>query len=150
MNRTGGRIPDIRRLVRAASSALKDAAPSREGLNHITVVFITPAYSRRLKQRFLRQNHPANVLSFRYEEEGEIFLAAAVIRAEARRTGKPYREYLAALTLHGLLHLYGYHHEGKGTVRRFQRRERFLRRVLALRGLWLGRTTTSEPRYDPA
>lgn len=100
-------------------------------LTAISIVFITTAESRRLKRRFLRQDRAANVLSFRYGAEGELFLTPAVIRREAGEQGKPYTHLLTELAIHGVLHLYGCHHE-HSRARRFEARERWLRRAVGL------------------
>ncbi|MDP3727336.1 MAG: rRNA maturation RNase YbeY [bacterium] len=129
LNRTAGRAPGpaLGRLVRRAAGRLPDAAQASGRLREITIVCITPAESRRLKRTFLQQDRPADVLSFRYGREGEILLAPAVIRRDARRTGRAYRRMLPELALHGLLHLLGYHHEGsRSLARRFEARERSL------------------------
>lgn len=129
VNRTAGRTPDpaLGRLVRRAAERIRDTAPASGRLQQITIVCITPGESRRLKRKFLRQDRPADVLSFRYGREGEILLAPAVIRRDARRTGRAYRRMLPELAFHGLLHLLGYHHEGShSAARKFEARERSL------------------------
>lgn len=133
VNRTSGRVNGVRikRLISRASEIL--AGNARQSLLAVTVVFITRDESRRLKRRYLRRNRPANVLSFRYDGDGEILLAPAVIRAEARTAGEAYGLFLGKLALHGLLHLYGFHHEGlRRQARRFEDRERSLCRALGL------------------
>lgn len=135
LNRTAGRAPGpaLGRLVRRAARRIPDAAPASGRLREITIVCITPGESRRLKRKFLRQDRPADVLSFRYGREGEILLAPAVIRRDARRTGCAFHRMRSELALHGLLHLLGYHHEGsRSAARKFAARERSLRGSLGL------------------
>lgn len=135
VNRTAGRVPaaNIRRMVRRAAALLRGRGRFRSGPAAITIVFITAAESRRLKRRFLKKDRAANVLSFRYDSEGELFLAPAVIRTEAGNMKKSYTRLLAELAIHGVLHLYGYHHErSRSSARRFEARERRISRAIGL------------------
>lgn len=61
---------------------------------------------------------------------GDIAIAPAVARRNARRFGRTLRDELCILILHGALHLMGYDHEtDRGQMDRFERR---LRRSLGL------------------
>jgi len=69
------------------------------------------------------QDKPTNVLSFPASEHampagavrhlGDIVLAAETVAREAAAEGKPYRQHLQHLVVHGLLHLLGYDHESE-------------------------------------
>lgn len=133
VNRTRGRIPRHRLQRLLARAAKKLSGRSTPRISAIAVIFITPLESRRLKRRFLGKDRAADVLSFQYDNEGEIFLSPGVIRSEARMARKSYDRLLGELAVHGLLHLYGYHHEGSSLrARRFEARERTLHRRLGL------------------
>lgn len=135
MNRTSARVSAaaVRRMVARAAAELRGRAAGRDRLARISVVFVTPRESRRLERRFLGKDRPASVLSFHYGAEGELILTPALIRREAGEHGDPYPRALAGMLLHGLLHLYGWHHERSGhRARRFEARERGLRRALGL------------------
>lgn len=61
---------------------------------------------------------------------GDVAIAPAVARRNARRFGRPLRDELSVLILHGALHLLGFDHEtDHGEM---NRRERRLRRRLGL------------------
>ncbi len=133
VNRTRGRVPPhrLRRLLTRAINFFPDG--HKPALAAVALVFITPVESRRLKKRFLKENRAADVLSFRYGSEGEIFFCPGVIRREARMAGKPYGRLLDELLIHGFLHLSGRHHEDSPLgARRFEVQERSLRRHLGL------------------
>ena len=133
VNRTRGRVPRRRleRLLARAGKKLSNRNTPR--ISALALVFITPAESRRLKKRFGGRDRVADVLSFRYGSEGEIFLSPGVIRQEARISGKPYDRLLDAMLIHGFLHLSGYHHEGSSLrARRFEAHEQALHRRLGL------------------
>lgn len=61
---------------------------------------------------------------------GDIAIAPAVARRNARRFGRTFREEMHILILHGMLHLMGYDHETDSG--QMDRRERRLRRALGL------------------
>ena len=69
---------------------------------------------------YLGRAYPTNVISFSYWEGkgpkevpflGEIFISTETAQREAQAYGLPFRAYLLALGLHGLLHLLGHEHE---------------------------------------
>ncbi len=135
VNRTGARVPTaaLSRMVARASVQLRGRAVGRRRLRRISVVLVRPRESRRLERRFLGKDRPASVLSFHYGTEGELILTPALIRRAAGGGGDSYPRALAGMLLHGLLHLYGWHHEGsRHQARRFEARERGLRRALGL------------------
>jgi probable rRNA maturation factor len=61
---------------------------------------------------------------------GDIAIAPAVARRNARRLGRPLVQEMRILILHGMLHLMGYDHETDSG--QMDRRERRLRRALGL------------------
>jgi probable rRNA maturation factor len=61
---------------------------------------------------------------------GDIAIAPAVARANARRFGRTVDDELRILMLHGMLHLMGYDHEADNG--QMERRERRLRRSLGI------------------
>ena len=61
---------------------------------------------------------------------GDIAIAPAVARSNARRFGRTFHEEMRILILHGMLHLMGYDHETDNG--RMDRREQRLRRELGL------------------
>ena len=76
----------------------------------LNLVFVPDRESRIIHQRFMKKPAAANVLSFDYGAFGELILAPAVIRREARAVGRPFSEAMIRLIVHGALHLAGIHH----------------------------------------
>ena len=70
---------------------------------------------------YLGRPYPTNVISFSQREGpfagiqpqvlGDVLLSIETARREAEEYGLPFRHYLLALALHGLLHLLGHEHE---------------------------------------
>jgi len=61
---------------------------------------------------------------------GDIAIAPAVARRNARRFGRSFEDEMRILILHGILHLMGYDHETDDG--QMDRREQRLRRALGL------------------
>lgn len=132
ISQTAGRAPlgVIRRDLIRAAGLLRHAGQPLEILG---LVFISRGESLRLNRRYRRARYAAGVLSFRYNGYGEILLAPAVIRAEARRIREPFRWLIRRLAVHGLLHLLGYNHESSSSrSKNFERQEEDLHRALGL------------------
>jgi probable rRNA maturation factor len=125
----------------------------------LTVCLVTNAEIARWNRSYRGKHGPTDVLSFpvnagntrqrtrsngfffaspasgpvsaaREEYIGDIAIAPAVARRNARRFGRTFDDEMRTLILHGMLHLMGYDHEtDRGQM---DRRERRLRRTLGL------------------
>jgi probable rRNA maturation factor len=125
----------------------------------LTVCLVTDAQMARWNRTFRKKAGPTDVLSFPADEAsavqgrrrgsrarapadrskngfsstsylGDVAIAPAVARKNARRYGRALRDELCILILHGALHLIGYDHENdQGQMDRFERR---LRRSMRL------------------
>jgi probable rRNA maturation factor len=115
------------------------------------ICLVTNAQIARWNRRYRGKTGPTDVLSFPVESArkprnknsrsngnqpvdgnylGDIAIAPAVARRNARRFGRTFEQEMHILVLHGMLHLMGYDHEtDRGQM---DRREQKLRRVLGL------------------
>ena len=123
----------------------------------LTVCLVTNAEIARWNRGYRDKNGPTDVLSFpvnagttthrkngnffasppsgltsaaRHDYLGDIAIAPAVARRNARRFGRTFEDEMRILILHGMLHLMGYDHETDSG--QMDRRERRLRRTLGL------------------
>jgi probable rRNA maturation factor len=85
---------------------------------------------RRVPFRAGRGKFPAHVSAAQNSYIGDIAIAPAVARRNARRFGRAFEDEVRILMLHGMLHLLGYDHETD--TGQMDRRERRLRRTLGL------------------
>ncbi len=128
----------VRRLLRIPASAL-------------SICLVTNAEIAKWNRLYRGKNRPTDVLSFATDEPhskqrirklsgkraasslhylGDIAIAPAVARQNARRLGRDFDAEMRILILHGILHLMGYDHEAdQGQM---DRREMRLRRHLGL------------------
>jgi probable rRNA maturation factor len=106
----------------------------------ISVTFLANAAMARLNWAHLRHRGPTDVISFELApdaataaRQGDIYIAPAVARAQARLFGVGVREEVARLVVHGTLHVLGHEHpegEERLTSPMWRRQERLLARVL--------------------
>ncbi len=115
-------LVDTELLEQAVQCVL--AAERAEG--DITIVITDDDVITDLNQRFLGKEGPTDVLSFPAMDDstsfalppdevtspylGDILIAMPFTQRQAQRLGRPLREELALLVVHGALHLLGYDH----------------------------------------
>lgn len=108
---------------RAATAAF--AAENARGT--LTIVLSNDAEVRELNREYRKKDKPTNVLSFPDGEHGylgDIILAYETIAREAAEQGKPLKNHIAHLVVHGVLHLLGYDHEqGEAEAAAMEQRE---------------------------
>jgi probable rRNA maturation factor len=133
-----------------AAAAMRAARMTRAELS---VVLVDDAAIRALNRDFRGKDRPTDVLSFSQLEDarhrarapieigpetrallGDVVISIDTALAQARRAGISARERLAALLVHGMLHLVGYDHERSPMeARRMFAREREISAALAAR-----------------
>ncbi len=143
--RIGVPLAELQKFLERAQRALRLPAGS------FGVCLVTNAQIARWNRRYRGKTGPTDVLSFPLESAreprrnnsrsnrsepvdgtylGDIAIAPAVARRNARRFGRTFEQEMHILVLHGMLHLMGYDHEtDRGQM---DRRERKMRRALGL------------------
>jgi len=122
------RLPAVAALVRkfaraGVKAALADGAPHPKGAAPwtLTLLLADGAELKALNHDFRGKAKPTNVLSFPAWEDapqrgsapvnlGDIAVALTTTAGESRKQGKRLADHLAHLTVHGVLHLFGYDH----------------------------------------
>jgi probable rRNA maturation factor len=93
----------------------------------LTLRFVDAAESRRLNREFRGKDYATNVLTFDYRHApvvvADIVLCVPVVRREAREQRKGFREHLAHLVVHGVLHAQGHEHDRARDAKRMEARE---------------------------
>ncbi len=125
--------------------------------NAVTICLVTSVEIAKWNKTYRGKNRPTDVLSFLTDEPrpkqrvrrlrpkhssltssvsssppywGDIAIAPAIARQNARRFGREFEDEMCILILHGILHLMGYDHETD--TGQMDRREMRLRRDLGL------------------
>jgi probable rRNA maturation factor len=98
--------------------------PALERDAEITLRFVGAAEGRRLNRDYRGRDYATDVLTFDYADapaiHADIVLCVPVIRREAREQHKKYRDHLAHLVVHGVLHAQGYDHDRAARARRME------------------------------
>ena len=94
----------------------------------ISVVLCGDAFIRELNRKWRGRDEPTNVLSFPAGGDlasapllGDIIIAFETTAREAAEAGKPLRDHLAHLVVHGFLHLIGHDHAETAEAWRWRR-----------------------------
>ena len=113
-------LPARNTLVRWVLAALERDA-------ELTVRFVGAAEARKLNREYRGKDYATNVLTFDYARapvvRADIVLCVPVIKREAREQRKSFRQHLAHLTVHGVLHAQGHAHDRAGDARKMEARE---------------------------
>ena len=93
----------------------------------LTLRFVGAAEARRLNREFRGKDYATNVLTFDYQHapvvRADIVLCVPVVRREAREQRKGFRDHLAHLVVHGVLHAQGHDHDRAARARTMEARE---------------------------
>lgn len=81
----------------------------------VSVAFVTNEKIKELNKKYRNKDEATDVLSFPIDEEilGDIIISAERAAAQAKEYGHSLKRELAYLTVHGILHLFGYDHHNK-------------------------------------
>jgi probable rRNA maturation factor len=133
----GVRVPLARARVAELARGVLRAERARHAM--LSIAFVPPRAMAALNARHLGHRGATDVIAFGFAPAGasgpvvgDIYIAPAVARANAKRLGVGAREELARLVVHGTLHVLGYEHpeeEGRERSPMWRRQERLLRRL---------------------
>ncbi len=105
---------EIRQLSRTNLPHLPYEQIATEALGgdfSVSLVTVGDTRSHALNKKHRGKDKPTNVLSFPLgKKEGEMFLNLHLMKAEARREGRPFVDYTLYIFIHGLFHLAGLDH----------------------------------------
>jgi len=111
----------------ARSTLLRWIKAALERDAELTLRFVGAAEARRLNREFRGRDYATNVLTFDYRHApvvvADIVLCVPVVRREAREQRKGFREHLAHLVVHGVLHAQGHEHDRARDAKRMEARE---------------------------
>lgn len=119
----------------AAAAALAEIGGDDPG--DVAILLADDAAVQALNARFRDQDKPTNVLAFpagpgQHGQAGDIALAYGVCADEAEAQAKPLADHLQHLTVHGVLHLFGFDHQAPAEAMVMEALER---RILARIGV---------------
>jgi probable rRNA maturation factor len=131
-----GLRPTLRRAVAAA------AAQVRLGEAELAIVLTDDAAIRTLNRRWRKRDRPTNVLSFPAPSApsgaagrslvGDVVIAYETTAREAAAQGKPLKNHVSHLAVHGFLHLLGHDHESEEEAQEMEGLERAILSTLGI------------------
>lgn len=132
----GVRVPVARARCAAAAALVLRAERAPRTL--LSVTFVDRRRIAGLNRRHLGHAGSTDVISFGFRDAdgavlGDIYICPEVAADNARRFGRPVREELLRLVVHGTLHVVGHDHpegEARTDSPMWRRQEALLRRVL--------------------
>ena len=95
----------------------------------VSIAFVTNQKIKELNLKYRDKNEATDVLSFPIDAEmlGDIIISAIRAAEQAEEYGHSLKRELAYLTVHGMLHLFGYdHHSAEEKKEMRQKEERVL------------------------
>lgn len=95
-------------LKRVAEKVLKGENKSGTGLS---VALVGEGRMRELNKRYRAKNRATDVLSFSYNDSGEIVICLREVKKNAKKFNSTFKKELARTLIHGILHLLGEEHE---------------------------------------
>ena len=128
-------------LARVAEIARAVLAGERVRDAQLSFTFVGDDAMAALNRRHLGHRGPTDIITFELGGTGragstplvgDVYIAPAVARAHARQFGRPVREELARLVVHGTLHAAGHTHpedDGREASPMWRRQERYLARL---------------------
>lgn len=108
---------------------------------HVNIFFVNPAKMRQLNKKFFRRSYATDVISLPLEKEsllsevllGDVFICGETAMRQAKEYGHSYKEEVALLVAHGMLHLLGYDDTTSGKRKIMQQEEQ---KILKACGQW--------------
>jgi len=106
-------------------------------LLHNRIVNLYVASKEKIREynlQYRKKDSPTDVLSFSYgdeEEAGDIVISPEVIYENAVRYGEDFLDELLKIIIHGILHIFGYDHEGdeEEARRMFEKQDEYFYKV---------------------
>lgn len=110
----------------------------------INIALVGPKTIQNLNSHYRNKSKPTDVLSFSRMEMvilpfptnndlGDVLICWTIAKKQARKYDTPLKEELARLTVHGVLHLFGYDHERSPSDEKkmFQLQDKILKKLAA-------------------
>lgn len=97
----------------------------------LSIVLVGQARIRKLNKKYRQNYRSTDVLSFAYDDSGEIVICLPEVNKNAKKFHSSLQKELAKVLIHGILHLLGYDHEKseKAAKEMEEKQEHYLRKI---------------------
>jgi probable rRNA maturation factor len=125
--------------LKEKTKAILDALDCPDG--ELSILLLDDSQIAVLNKTYLKREGPTNVIAFPMREGefaevtpnllGDVVISLETTAKESKMAGIPVQERLLELTIHGILHLFGYDHEkSEKEARRMEQKSRQLKKQL--------------------
>jgi probable rRNA maturation factor len=115
INNLTDRLIDKKSLKKAAQKILNKEKRELD----LSIVLVGPLRIKELNKRYRKKNKATDVLSFLYDNSGEIIICPSEVKKNVKRLNSSFKKEMARVLIHGVLHLLGYDHQkGKKMVKK--------------------------------
>lgn len=77
----------------------------------LSIVLVDISKIKNLNRKYRKKNQATDVLSFLYDNLGEVVICPQAIKKNAKKFKENFKKELIRVLIHGILHLLGYDHE---------------------------------------
>ena len=99
-------------LKKVAEKILKgESASWRKEKKDLSIALVGQERIRELNKKYRGENRVTDVLSFSYDNLGEIVICLSEVKKNAKRLKSTFQKELIRVLIHGILHLLGEDHE---------------------------------------
>ncbi|MDH5720184.1 MAG: rRNA maturation RNase YbeY [Spirochaetia bacterium] len=106
-------LPQIKKSFIGVKCILKNKS------KNLNIIFIDDKQMTDLNYRYRKKKSPTDILTFNYDEpempaeisESELYISLDTAFKQAKRNNIPFENEVTILTVHGILHSFGYDHE---------------------------------------
>src|SRR4030042_4534546 len=91
----------------------------------LSVVLVNPAKIKELNRKYRKKNRATDVLSFPYDDSGEIVICLKEVNYNAKKFCSSFKTELARVLIHSVLHLLGYDHQSQKQRKTMEKKENY-------------------------
>ena len=77
----------------------------------LSIALVGSKEIKALNRKYRKKDRPTDVLSFQYDNSGEIVICPEVVKANAKKYQSVFKKELTRVLIHGILHILGYNHQ---------------------------------------
>lgn len=99
-----------KRVLEGPSFAKASAGKEKKEFN-LSIALVGQGRIKELNKRYRKKNKATNVLSFQYDNSGEVVICLREVKKNAKQFKSTYKKELTRVLIHGILHILGYNHQ---------------------------------------
>ena len=78
---------------------------------NLSIALVGQGRIKELNKRYRGKNKATDVLSFQYDNSGEVVICLREVKKNAKQFKSTYKKELTRVLIHGILHILGYNHQ---------------------------------------